>query len=104
MTHFESFVGIDISKDRLDVYCHPQATKFCLSNSHAGFSRLLQRLGKRNWVVGCEATGVYESGLLTALSERGRPGYCLHPADIRAFARPRGAVPSSPMTSCPLGE
>ena len=39
---------------------------------------------------GCEATGGYEDLLLVTLSQAGTPGYCLHPADILAFARLKG--------------
>ncbi len=90
MTHFDHFAGIDICKDRLDVYCHPGGQTFHVANTPAGIKKLLARLDSGSYAIGCEATGGYEDRLLVALSEAGRPGYCLHPADIRAFTRLKG--------------
>ena len=90
MAQIQVFVGIDVSKDRLDIHVRPGGEFFSLSNDAAGFRSLLGRSDLAGAVIGCEATGGYEDALLVALSEAGRPGYCLHPADIRAFARLQG--------------
>ncbi|HEY4848500.1 MAG TPA: hypothetical protein VIH87_12105 [Methylocella sp.] len=36
MSHFDRFVGIDIAKNRLDIYCHP-----------SGIGRLLEHVPKK---------------------------------------------------------
>ncbi len=104
MTQIQHFVGIDISKERLDIYVSPTGERFSLDNDAAGFRALLARGDLAQAVIGCEGeedqrsiqwidrptNGGYEDALVVALSEAGRPAYCLHPADIRAFARLRG--------------
>ena len=90
MTQFDCFVGIDVAKDRLDVYCHPDGVSFQCANTPAGIRRLVARFDTDTCAIGCEATGGYKSALLVALSEAGRPGWCLHPSDVRAFARLKG--------------
>ena len=63
---------------------------FQCANTPAGIRRLVARFDTDTYAIGCEATGGYESALLVALSEAGRPGWCLHPSDVRAFARLKG--------------
>lgn len=89
MPHFQRFVGIDVCKDRLDVHCIPDGRSFCVANSPAGIDQLLAQAGA-DAAFGCEATGGYEDLLLVQLTRAGAAGYCLHPADIRAFCRLRG--------------
>jgi transposase len=90
MTGSPPCVGIDVSKDHLDVHRHPDGLAFRVTNTPAGIRKLLNQLGEGPYAIGCEATGGYENRLLLALSEAGRPGYCLHPADVRAFTRLKG--------------
>lgn len=90
MTQFERFVGIDVAKDHLEIYGHPDGTRYTLDNTPSGIRHLLARFDGETCAIGCEATGGYESALLVALSEAGRPGWCLHPSDVRAFARLKG--------------
>ena len=90
MAEIQPYVGIDISKDRLDIHIHPTGEAFSLAYDQAGLRALLRRPDLERAVIGCEATGGYEERLLVALSEAGRPALCLHPADIRAFARLKG--------------
>lgn len=90
MAQIQPYVGIDISKDRLDIHIHPTGEAFSLTYDRAGLQALLRRPELTRAVIGCEATGGYEERLLVALSEAGRPALCLHPADIRAFARLKG--------------
>jgi transposase len=90
MTDLIPCVGVDVSRTHLDVYRHPDGLAFRVANTQAGIHTLLLRLGDGPHAIGCEATGGYENRLLLALCEAGRPGYCLHPSDIRAFARLKG--------------
>ena len=90
MAQIQPYVGIDISKDRLDIHIHPTGEAFSLAYDRAGLRKLLARPDLKRAVIGCEATGGYEERLLVALTEAGRPALCLHPADIRAFARLKG--------------
>lgn len=91
MTHFKRFVGIDVAKDALDVHCHPDGLAFRVTNSADGVRALLARIGDApDCAFGCEASGGYENTLLIGLGEAGRPVWCLHPNDVRAFARLKG--------------
>lgn len=90
MPQNQTFVGIDISRARLDVHVHPSGEAFSLPYDRKGIARLLARRDLAGAVLGCEASGGYEERLLVALTEAGRPAYCLHPADVRAFARLKG--------------
>ena len=90
MTQFDRFVGIDVAKDQLEVYCHPDGLRFQVANTPSGVRRLLVRIPRESCAIGCEATGGYETALLVALDDAGRPGWCLHPSDVRAFARLKG--------------
>lgn len=91
MPQLTRFVGIDVSKDHLDVYCHPDGLALRVANSRAGIAGLLQRFeGDGSLAFGCEATGGYEDLLLTMLTDAGTSGYCLHPSDVHAYSRLTG--------------
>ena len=47
MSHFDRFVGIDISKNRLDIYCHPDRLAFCVANTSDGIGQLLEHVPKK---------------------------------------------------------
>jgi transposase len=85
------FVGIDVSKDRLDVSIRPNAERFVVSRNEAGIAELVTRLqtGSPELVV-LEATGGYEQVVLAALIGQGLPAVAVNPQQIRAFARALG--------------
>ena len=63
------FVGIDVSKDRLDVHVRPLGIGFSVSNAAAGYAALIARLRPlRTKRIVLEATGGYERALWLALS------------------------------------
>ncbi len=87
----ESFVGIDVSQDRLDVAVLPEATAWQVSNDPAGIQTLLARL--QDQPVGrviVEATGGYEAPVVAALAAAGLPVVLINPRRARAFARAQG--------------
>ena len=64
------FVGIDVSKDRLDVHVRPLEAGFAVSHDAAGYAALIARLRPlRAKRIVLEATGGYERALWLALSE-----------------------------------
>lgn len=83
------FVGVDVSKDRLDVFVHPTGARLDCANDAEGRRRLLKRLGELPGLqaVCLEATGGYERPLLNALAEAGSPARLVSPDEVRAFAR-----------------
>lgn len=90
MTQERMFVGVDVSKDRLDVHV-PGEAAFAAENNRTGLKRLVGRLkGLGPVAVGLEASGGYEAGALKALAKAGLAVYRLDPAQVRAFARGLG--------------
>jgi transposase len=84
-------VGIDVSKDRLDVAVRPSGEKFVVERDPSGLDRLVARL--RHLVpnlVALEATGGYETVAAAALAGAGLPVVVVNPAQIRAFAKALG--------------
>ena len=82
------FVGVDISKHRLDVHIFPCGKSMALENRPAGISALAGRLlGLGAVKVGIEATGGYERPVADALHAAGLTVYIVAPARVRGFAR-----------------
>jgi transposase len=79
-------VGIDISKDFLDIHLNPIDEDFQVTNNAAGFKKLIKRLSKYEVIqIGFEATGGYETLLSKELSKAGYVIWCVEPKRIRAF-------------------
>jgi transposase len=86
-----TFVGIDISKDRLDVHVHPAGEVFVVSRDGRGLEELVDRLQAiAPAVVGVEATGGYETVVAATLGGAGLPLVVINPAQIRHFAQAVG--------------
>jgi transposase len=84
-------VGIDVSKDRLDIAVRPSNESFSVGRNAAGLEQLLARLRQLSpRVVALEATGGFETVVAAALSAAGLPVAIVNPAQIRAFARAIG--------------
>ena len=87
----EVFVGIDISKDRLDVHVHPGGEAFVVARDGKGLEELVDRLRAiRPVLIGVEATGGFETIVAAALAGAGLPLVVLNPAQIRHFAQAVG--------------
>lgn len=84
-------VGIDVSRDRLDVHIRPSAEAFAVARDGAGLASLCERLTRlAPALVALEATGGYESVAAAALAGAGLPVVVVNPAQIRSFARALG--------------
>jgi transposase len=87
----EITVGIDVSKNRLDVHVHPQGTNFAVGNDQAGAEELVQRLGGvAATAIGLEATGGYEQLAVAVLASAGLPVLVVNPAQVRHYAQALG--------------
>jgi transposase len=85
------FVGIDVSKDRLDVHVVPSGEAFAVARNGEGLAALSERLsGLGAAVIAVEATGGFESVVAAALAGVGLPVVVVNPAQIRAFAQALG--------------
>ena len=84
-------VGIDVSKDRLDVAVRPSGEAFAVERNAAGLDRLVGRLRELSpRVVALEATGGFETIAAAALAAVGLPVVIVNPAQVRAFAKALG--------------
>ncbi len=86
-----AFVGIDVSKDRLDVHVRPSGEAFAVTRDGKGLEELIERL--RAWtptLVAVEATGGFETIVAAALAGAGLPLVVVNPAQIRHFAQAVG--------------
>lgn len=85
-------VGIDVSKDRLDVAIAGSDETFSVANSHSGLDELVKRLSARGdgVVVAIEATGGFEMLAAAGLAAAGLGVVVVNPAQIRAYANALG--------------
>lgn len=93
MDHDEAqvIVGIDVSKDRLDVAVLPSGEAFAVGNDHAGIDRLVGRLRLLDpHVVALEATGGFELLSAATLSSAGFTVMIVNPAQVRSYAQALG--------------
>src|SRR5258708_6124015 len=83
-------VGIDVSKDTLDVVCmdEQRQTQYAqVENTVKGYARLQRWLRKRKVEAVClEATGRYSEGIAEYLHEAGYRVSVVNPARIRGYA------------------
>lgn len=84
-------VGIDVSKDRLDVAVAPSGLVFQVANTQAGIDDLVSRLEPVGVeVVALEATGGFETAAVAGLSAAGLAVVVVNPAQVRAYAHAIG--------------
>lgn len=87
------FVGIDVSKTRLDVAVRPTNESWSVSNDELGIAHLLGRLKESPIeLVVLEATGRLEAAVVGALADAGIPVAVVNPRQVRNFARGAGKL------------
>lgn len=86
-----TYVGIDVSKDRLDVHILPSGEALAVARNGRGIAELAARLNALAVAtVAVEATGGFESVVAAGLSGAGLPVAVVNPAQVRAFAQALG--------------
>jgi transposase len=84
-------IGIDVSKDRLDVAVRPSGEAFAVERNAHGLELLVARLGELSpYIVALEATGGFETVVAAALAGARLPLVIVNPAQIRDFAKAIG--------------
>lgn len=87
------YLGVDVSKERLDVFT-PNKPTASYPNDKTGIARLVKALthleGQANVI--CEPTGGYERELANAMWTKGITISLVNPRQIRDFARSRGLL------------
>lgn len=87
------FVGIDVSKDRLDVAVRPEGRRWEVRNDEKGIRLLVDSLKDLpSELIIAEATGGLEIPLVSALAEAELPIVVVNPRQARAFAKAVGQL------------
>lgn len=85
------YVGIDVSKDRLDVHAHPSGKAFAVARNGEGLAQLVARLQELAPVlIAVEATGGFETVVASSLASTGLPVVVVNPAQVRHYAQALG--------------
>jgi transposase len=84
-------VGIDVSKDRLDVHVLPEGIAFAVARDGKGLAELIERLRPlAPDLVVVEATGGFETVVAAALAGARLPLVVVNPAQVRHYAQALG--------------
>src|SRR4051812_32080876 len=87
------FVGIDVSKHRLDIHLRPSGERLTIDYDDGSVAALIERLGALTpALIVLEATGGMEVRLAAALAAAGLPVAVVNPRQVRAFARAVGRL------------
>jgi transposase len=93
MSAAEVFIGIDVSKDTLDVAVRPTAEEMTFANTEDGIALMtdfIQPFSARLIVL--EATGGWEMTAASALAAKGLPVVIVNPRHVRDFAKSTGLL------------
>ena len=89
----DTFAGLDVAKDKLDLHLWPAGADASFDNTPAGIDRLVKRLGKQPvQLVVIEATGRYERRAALALMDAGFQVAVVNPRQPRDFAKAGGQL------------
>ena len=87
------WVGVDVSKDQLEVALRPSGAQFSLPNDERALRMLVKRLLPLNCArIVVEATGGYETPLVAALQAAALPIVLVNPRWVRSFAKGFGQL------------
>jgi transposase len=88
-----SYVGIDVSKDRLDVAVLGEERGWQVDNTQEGIAKLVQQMQEVcPELIVVEATGGYQRSMVEALFRAGLAVAVVNPARVRQFARADGLL------------
>jgi transposase len=88
-----SFIGIDVSKDRLNVHVLPSRQCFAVVRNGEGLDQLVGELRRLTpALIVLEATGGFELTVAAALAGAGLPLAVVNPRQFRDFARAIGRL------------
>ena len=93
MTTQENFVGIDVSKDTLDVEVSPAGERMSFQNSEDGLDFMVDFIRPFSpRLVVLEATGGLERMAVAVLAAKGLPVVVINPRQVRDFAKAKGIL------------
>ncbi len=89
----DKYVGIDVSKDMLDLMVRPAGARHQHSNDADGIAQLVKQLRRlRPTLVVCEASGGWERLMAGALATASLPIVVVNPRQVRDFAKATGRL------------
>ena len=87
------YVGIDVSKDQLDIAVRPTGETWSMPNDASGITEVVQRVAQLHpKLVVLEATGGLQMPVAAALASAGLPLAMVNPRQVRDFARATGRL------------
>ncbi len=87
------YVGIDVSKNQLDIVVRPAGDTWSMPNDVSGITEVVQGLAQLHpALVVLEATGGLQMPLAAALATAGLPLAMVNPRQVRDFARAIGRL------------
>jgi transposase len=87
------FVGIDVSKDHLDIACRPEPMCWRVAHDSAGIAECISQLRQlKPALIVLEATGGWQCSLVAALAVAKLPVAVMNPRQIRDFAKATGQL------------
>ena len=93
MMNFDQFIGIDVSKAKLDIADSAKSFKDQIRNDDEGIAGLLNQLPKPgSCLVVLEATGGYQRKLVIALTDAEHIVSVVNPRQVRDFAKALGIL------------
>ena len=88
-----TYIGIDVSKENLDLAVNPGKQIRRFHNTATGIGKIVDYIREINPVlVVMEATGGFEISLAAALGEAGIPTAIMNPRQVRDYARSTGKL------------
>ena len=89
----EIFVGIDISKQHLDVSIRSTGDEFKVKNNEEGITEIVEQMNRISpYLIVMEATGGYETAVASALGIAGLSVAIVNPRQARDFAKSLGRL------------
>lgn len=93
LTGSAMFVGIDVSKHRLDVHVRPAGSNWSVGNDAAGHAELVAKLKTlAPTLIVLEATGGYQSAVVAELGAASLATAVVNPRQVRDFAKATGRL------------
>jgi transposase len=92
-TSSETYVGIDVAKDRLDIAVLGEKQTWQVENTCKGIDELVQQMTElQPELMVVEATGGYQRAIVDALFHAGLAVAVVNPVRVRQFARASGLL------------
>lgn len=90
---FQHFIGIDVSKAKLDLAFDEQSTSAIVPNNSKGIDELMGLLPEaKSCLIVVEATGNYERAIVVRLVDAGHIVSVVNPRQVRDFAKALGIL------------